>query len=78
MTGNKMLKTLIKIKDECNKHPGCMGCKHNKKVPDAIICGVHFDSHKRYCDYREIYSIPPCHWVLPRIKETDKESDNEK
>lgn len=42
---NKTLKTLIKIKDECLKHDGCTGCKHSKKVPDAIICGVHFDSH---------------------------------
>lgn len=71
---NKTLKSLIKIRSDCLKHDGCTGCKHSKKVPDAIICGVHFDSHKWYCDYREIYSIPPCHWILPDIKEKSNET----
>ena len=73
MSANKTLKTLLKIRSDCLKHDGCTGCKHSKKVPDAIIGGAHFDSHKWYCDYSEIYSTPPCHWVLPRIKENTNE-----
>lgn len=75
MSGNKMLKTLIKIKDECNKHPGCMGCKHNKIIEDEEypVRDGWTGSHMKHCEYTDVYTIAPCYWSLPRIKEKKNE-----